>query len=912
MAPLVGRTRELATLDAVLERSRDEAGLVVAIGGEPGIGKSRLLAELADRAQGTGCLVLGAAASEFEEDLPYAVWTEALDPHLRGLDDGRRERLGLPHAIPVGVADRHAVHRGLRELLERLAPARPLVLWLDDLHWADGATVDALAALVRRPPPGAVLLALAAREGRRPAPLDAALAAAGRDGRLTDLRLQPLSEADAASLVGGDVSAIYAVSGGNPFYLEQLARADGGQRSMPVAGATARTEGVPASVALALSAELSALPAGERAVLEAAAVVGDPFEPSLVAEVTGVPEDAALAALDELLACTLVRRAGPRRFTFRHPVVRHAVYDGTPGGWRLAAGGAYPRCACAGTPRGRIVARAHHIEHAAELGDEEALELLGAAALELQAPAPASSARFHAAALRILPETPADDHRRARIRIALAEAQSAAGEREAARSTLLDALTAARDMPERHALAVRVANADIWLGRTAEARSRLQAVLADLPAQPSADRVRLHLSLGTLELLACDFAAARAQASDALADARTRGDPVVEAAALALQAIATAAAGGDPDDLAASVFARLTDRQITPRLPGLWMLAWADSARGRFAEALEHLGRVAALGATTGREPVLMLVSVGSFRPLRELSRLPEAIAAGEEALDRARLIGNRTQVVGAQSALSAAHLAAGDVTAAIAQAEDALRIEAEPGFHRAGQPHWSLGAALTAAGNADRAISLLEEARATAVPALWPEVPADLIDSQLATGAVTAARATLNEIAAADNPWVRAVVARARAAVLLAEGRPDEAAEVARVPARRALLAARLRLLEGRALAAAGDRPAALVTLRAAEAALAGFGARRWRDEAVRELRRLGHRLRHSRQAKAVDGLSAREQEIVDLVAAGRTNREIADQLVLSPKTIEAHLRNIYAKLGVRSRVELVRARVR
>jgi DNA-binding NarL/FixJ family response regulator len=150
------------------------------------------------------------------------------------------------------------------------------------------------------------------------------------------------------------------------------------------------------------------------------------------------------------------------------------------------------------------------------------------------------------------------------------------------------------------------------------------------------------------------------------------------------------------------------------------------------------------------------------------------------------------------------------------------------------------------------------------------------------------------------------AVAARAEATVLLAEGRAAEAAAAARVAAP-PLLAARLRLLEGRALAAAGERAAALAALGEAESALHGFGALRWRDEAVRELRRLGHRVRRG-SGDPLGALTGREREIADLVAAGRTNREVAEQLVLSPKTIEAHLRNIYAKLGVRSRVELAR----
>ncbi|HXS45048.1 MAG TPA: LuxR C-terminal-related transcriptional regulator, partial [Solirubrobacteraceae bacterium] len=124
-------------------------------------------------------------------------------------------------------------------------------------------------------------------------------------------------------------------------------------------------------------------------------------------------------------------------------------------------------------------------------------------------------------------------------------------------------------------------------------------------------------------------------------------------------------------------------------------------------------------------------------------------------------------------------------------------------------------------------------------------------------------------------------------------------------------LLRARARLAQGKALAAAGERRAAIDALVLAEAELDRFGAVRRRDEAVRELRHLGHRvLRPAREASrgSLGPLTAREAEIAELVAAGRTNREIADQLVLSSRTIEAHLRNIYGKLDLRSRVELAR----
>ncbi len=508
------------------------------------------------------------------------------------------------------------------------------------------------------------------------------------------------------------------------------------------------------------------------------------------------------------------------------------------------------------------------------------------------------------------------------MQIALAEAQSAAGDPDAARSTLLDALSRERDPVERQSLTVRVANAEFWLGRSQEALERLHVALRDLPAEPSEHRIRLHLSLGLTVMLACDYDEARAQGSDALADARVLGDPVLEAAALGLDAFALCAAAPGPDAVAAleratDAFGRLDETDLMRRLPGLWMLARAEISLGRFEPALELLERAGRMAGATGRELVLVVVSHGLVRPLVELGRLSEAVAAGEEALDRARLTGNAQQLVGAQAALAGARLAAGDVTGALREAEEAQTTEAPPGFHRAAQPGWSLGAALTAAGNPERAASTLLEAFGGAtmplvVPADRPAAAADLVEAQLAAGDLAAAREALAAVQAGTR-WAAATTARATAAVLLAEGRPDEAVGAARqsddigAP----LAAALVRLAEGRALAAAGDREAARAALIEAEAALDGFGALRRRDEAVRELRKLGHRVVRAAR-DATDGplgsLTAREREIALLVAGGRTNREVAEQLVLSAKTIEAHLRNIYAKLGVRSRVELAR----
>jgi ATP/maltotriose-dependent transcriptional regulator MalT len=893
-SPLVGRAAERETLARAIDGLVAGRSAIVVVEGEPGIGKSALLAELTRSAREAGCAVRGARASEFEADLPYLIWREALDVQL--------ER-----------ADRHGVHAALRGALAELAATDPLVLCLDDVHWADPASLDALAALVRRPPAGPILLALASREGQVPAPLAAAL---GTE-RATRMMLRPLTQAEAIELVGETASDIYARAGGNPFYLEQLARA----REAAIDGP------VPTTVAAALAAELTRLTDDARRLLDAAAIAGDPFEAGLAAAVAELSDAAALAALDELLVLALVRPTGtPRRFAFRHPVVRHAVYAGSPGGWRL---GAHARAAAALQRSGAgPVERAHHVEQAAGPGDEEAIDLLAEAAAALRSPAPAAAARFHAAALRLLPDAAGHRDRRALVGGLLADAQAAAGDPFGARETLLEAL---RTAPAGRCLALTVAlaNSEWWLGRTDDARRRLQVALGDLPAEPSADRIRLRLALGLVALSACELADVQAQVSDARDDARAIGDPVFEAAALALGALVRVTAADGPEGAAAleessAALERLTNEQLATRLPALWMHGRAHHALGRFDAALADFERGLAMAADTGRQSIQLDLILESAPTLVELGRLADAVDAAEQGLERARLSGIPRVVVWAHSALASARLVAGDVAAALRHAGEAAELATPGGFHAACQPGWCLGAALTAAGNADRAVATLVDAFGGAaleavLPAQRPAAAADLVEAQLVCGDLDGAAATLahGEAAAAraGTPWAAAVTGVAATAVLIAR---DDAAQAAATAASAheaaggaPLLAARLWLLEGRALAAAGRREAAIEALSAAESELDSVGALRRRDEAVRELRKLGRRvLRPAREAAAgaFAPLTARELEIAELVAAGRTNREVAEQLVVSTRTIEAHLRNIYGKLDVRSRVELAR----
>jgi predicted ATPase len=234
---------------------------------------------------------------------------------------------------------------------------------------------------------------------------------AERAGSLTQVEVAAFSPEQARELLGDGVdpasaAELYEASGGNPFYLQQLARASRHPGQGLLAGDDVAFAGVevPRAVAAALTEELALLPADVHRVLEGAAVAGDPFEPELAAAAAGTSELDVFDPLDELLARDLVRHTDtPRRFRFRHPLVRRAVYEAAPGGWRL---GAHERTAAVLAARGApATARAHHVERSARHGDAEAIAVLREAGNEVKGRAPATAAHLFEAALRLLPST---------------------------------------------------------------------------------------------------------------------------------------------------------------------------------------------------------------------------------------------------------------------------------------------------------------------------------------------------------------------------------------------------------------------------------------------------------------------------------------------------------------------------
>ena len=375
----VGREPELERLDGVLDALGTGTPACVTVTGEPGIGKTHLLGALRSRAEERGFLVLGGSATELERDLPFGIWIDALDAYVASQELDLAELWGeeqadeleeilpsrrVPRAGMRGsVADeRYRTHRAVRRLLELLATERPLVLVVDDAHWSDAASVELLAALLRREADAPVLLAV----GFRPGQASAGLAAAVAVPSVQQIVLEPLDQAQAIELLGAveaEVAAtIYRQGGGNPFYLQQLRRSRDELRPSTAANADVAVAGVPvpAAVAASLAGELASLPDEELLLLRAAAVTGEPFEPDLAASTAELQPAVALDALDALLALDLVRSTRvPRRFVFRHPLVRRTVYEAAPAGWRL---GAHARAAAALAARGAAPAeRAHHV-----------------------------------------------------------------------------------------------------------------------------------------------------------------------------------------------------------------------------------------------------------------------------------------------------------------------------------------------------------------------------------------------------------------------------------------------------------------------------------------------------------------------------------------------------------------------
>ncbi|MGH3798596.1 MAG: helix-turn-helix transcriptional regulator [Pseudonocardiaceae bacterium] len=941
---LVGRDAELARLEQAVEwlsvggravgRMR-----ILEIVGEPGMGKTRLLTELSTRVRAQRQLVLGGQATEFERGVPFGPFVDALDDHLVGIEPLWAELVGsdsvalLSAVFPALVAwrpersghevTRYRLHRAVRTLLQELAGPDGLVLILDDVHWADEASLELIEYLLRHPPRAQVLLVLAYRPRQMPARLTAALARAMQNGDWVErLSLSPLTLADVRELLGPSVSsarcrALHHESSGNPFYLEALVRTAGAPRS-EIDGDIAQGDLSPSAHA-ALRAELDAVSASGRLVARAAAVVGDPsFDPSLVAAVAQLPEAAVLRGLDELVGRDLVRPVDEsRRFHYRHPLVRHVVYHSAGAGWRVNA---HARAAAALARTGAsLMVRAAHVARSAVTADDASIALLVDAAHEAMPVAPATSARWLKIALGLLPDGAAKS--RVELLRTLARALGLAGQLLAARDILHEVLVRLSDEPSDHRASTVAFCAMVQrlLGQHAEARALLLRELSSLSGADGRHVAALKLELASGGLLAGEFTIDLVVTEQAAELARRHDDRALEAVAAGLSALGNYAAGNvaravDQVVSAALLVDGLTTGELAARLDATVWLGWSETLLERHHSALRHFDRGPNVGGSVGQSHLHTYLLVGEAYALQGLGRLDEAAECAADGVEAARLAASDELSSMAFTVQGLVAVQLGDIEAGLRAGEQAVKTAGHDGDWWSAAAGCVLGIAHLHSREPARCVERMVSACG------GPDLPRlDVLHRPIFIEVLVTAALALNDLAAADS-WAglaqaccvgvelpsrigHALLARAR--VLLAIGDPVAAAQGALAAAAQftaggsRVAAGRAHLFVGNALAAI-DRPQAFAQMGRAKTLFAACGARSSLADATRAQRMLGGRVSGRRSSGT---LSQREREIAELVTTGKTNREIAEVLFMSPKTVEAHLSRIFAKLGVRSR---------
>jgi DNA-binding NarL/FixJ family response regulator len=576
------------------------------------------------------------------------------------------------------------------------------------------------------------------------------------------------------------------------------------------------------------------------------------------------------------------------------------------------------------------------VERSAREGDTTAAATLREAGEEALRLAPASAAHWFADALRVLPQT-AEPEERIELLRARAGALTAVGRYADSHEALLEALDLVPG--DAHALRARLARAcagvESLLGRQVDAGNRLAAALAELADDSSPEAVSLLVEMAVNALWRSRYEEMHESAERAVEAARRIADEPLTAAALAARAFAHLTTG-DAEDAAvdhteaAALVDAVSDAELAAHLEAAAWLAGLELYLGRYADGDAHAARGLAVARATGQgELVLVLVQTqgATWRMRGKLAEAGDLLDGGIEA---ARLLGNTHALVWSLNGRSAAALQTGDLELARGAAEESVGLsgDARGSFHAA-EAAFVLAAALLETGEPERAVELLVDsaggeeltliaggARSHALELL---TRCRLALDQPAEAARSAAHAEA-WASATRLPMPRAWADRALAAVDLQAGRLAPAAERALASAASAdeagapVEAALSRTLAGRALGRLGERDRAVAELRQAAARLEASGALRWRDDAERELRKLGQRIHRRTRAGRADGtgidtLTARELQVARLVVDRRTNPEIAAELFLSQKTVETHLRNIFRKLDVASRVELARA---
>ncbi len=924
-AGLLEREHELAALSSLVATVANGAAGVALIEGAAGIGKSRLLDEARRAADATGVQVLYARSGELEREFAFGVVRQLLEPLLVGREDvvfvgaaaTARAVFDLnPDDDDVADPSFASMH-GLYWLVVNLCTDGPLLLAIDDLHWCDRASLRFLAYLVRRLEglPALVVATL------RPAVPEVDLALVGElaGDRLTvSIRPRPLSESSAASLVGqrltGGVATVFArachsATGGNPLLLDELLKALAAEGVRPTAANVGMVADLgPAAVSRSVLLRLRRLPDEAIELANAVAVLGDGAALTTIAALAGISVDDAVRAAVVLAHAEILRPGEP--IAFVHPLVGAAVYaDLPPLGRATEHERAIELLVAAGAPAEQVAA---HLEKVRGRGDPAAVGILRRAARAASQRGAADSAVQLLG--RALAEPPLAGQRAA-VLLELGRAETltsgpAAAEHLAEAYDLLD------DPVTRATTAQALARALLFTGHPSDGAAIARTAAAEVPDEHH----DLRLALEAFEHLAVLFGAEAPDTSRRLADHRALPlRPGVGAKMLAAIAAQDWMYAGGPGDACVELaLAALAGGELVAADNGL--LATSAITTLAFADRPEVIDAWESARADAhGRGSLFAISSLDLWFGCTLLWRgeLADAAASLRSALDGFALWGyGRDQAqIYCDALLSAVVREQGDLLAA----RTALEHTDDTGGDDDGARYWlnSQVELLLAEGHAAAALQAAEDYARRFGPlvrnpmdAPWRSHTARAL---AALGRGREGRQLVEEELDLARDWgAPGTVARSlRALAIVAPGDEvqllREAVEVVDgSPAR--LETAKSFAALGAALRRHRRPSDAREPLRRALELSTACGARALEDHARAELYAAGGRPRPAALTGVVS-LSAQERRVAELAAGGEGNREIAQALFVTPKTVEAHLSSTYRKLGVRSRHELAAA---
>jgi DNA-binding CsgD family transcriptional regulator len=929
-APFVGRTAELARLQAELAAVHAGARLVL-LTGEAGVGKTRLLAEFQTLARVRARCLIG-RGSPLGTAIPFSLVVEALESHLRDLGPAQVAALCGPrlaalrgvlpsvaaalHAQMDETPSRLATFEAFICLLESIAKDRPLALVLDDAHRADPSTWELLHYLARNTPRAPLLVVAAVRDGSdRGADVDATIALLLKDGLATELRLEPLARDDLDALVTRTVGPDAARStraGAEAALADWLFERTNGNALFATAlledlGADRDRRDVPRSIRAHVETLTAGLDPTAREVLANAAALGHSFSLATIARL--IPADATLS-LDELVRRGVLHertRDGDSTYDFGHPLVQEVTYESLGAARRREMHERLARL-LVNEP---IAVRAYHAARGALPGDAAAIALIWEAAHEAERAQAHGEALQHLAALRRL--IPAGAERNT-VLDEVGWQAAEGGAHEVGIEALRELLPSVTEPRERGVVRMRLASLlSVVPGDLATAESEVNEALRAFTEAGADDRLASALNeLAWIRGERGDLDAQIAGSREALARAEALGDQTLVLHALGSIGYASASRGDT-----AAIDALRRSRAIAIERGDRGQTAWHTGSlglallcAGRLDEATRLLDTHLAEGPSPSALPyvkrALLNWWLGRWEQVRADQRAVQALHPGSLpafAAWSASLAGLVEVAIG-RDAAGERHL------------EQGGRFYALSDFYWAGALHdWALGNAHAIAGDARaaqeclaRAADRLSKMRALPIEAF---VLPDLVEVRVDLGDLSGARAASERVRSVAvslaTAFASAYASYAEGLVQQAEGK-TAAARTSLQTAADLASSSGLRPLEARALEhLARTYEGSERVKRATDAAkiYAAIGAKRQEERVLAELRGLGAAGRRS--AQAVGDLTPREREIVALVRSGLANKEIAERLSVSERTVETHLAHVYSKLGVEGRRALV-----